>query len=135
MQSPAACQPRPPADRDRFAPTCVRFPEGRRVFPTMTVMENLQVGAHALEIDAEVQAGLEIVLRHFPILNERRGQLAGSLSGGEQQMLAIGRTLIAPPGLLPLDVPSLGLSPLLVGQFVEIIKALHRSGIGLLLVE
>ena len=70
MQSLAACQPRPRRIATASPPTCVRFPEGRRVFPTMTVMENLQVGAHALEIDAEVQAGLEIVLRHFPILNE-----------------------------------------------------------------
>jgi branched-chain amino acid transport system ATP-binding protein len=110
-------------------------PEGRHVFPMMTVMENLQVGAHTLKTASEVQAGLDIVFSHFPILNDRRSQLAGSLSGGEQQMLAIGRALITRPRLLLLDEPSLGLSPLLVRQVVEIIKALHRSGIGLLLVE
>jgi len=110
-------------------------PEGRRVFPMMTVYENLLVGAHVLEEKGKVTNGLEMVFKLFPWMKERRQQLAGSLSGGEQQMLAISRALITRPKLLLLDEPSLGLSPKLVSQVASIIQNLHRSGIAVLLVE
>ncbi len=110
-------------------------PEGRRVFPTMTVYENLLVGAHVLSTQAEVRVGLEMVFELFPWMRERRRQMAGSLSGGEQQMLAISRALITRPKLLLLDEPSLGLSPKMVAQVSSIIGELHRSGIAILLVE
>jgi branched-chain amino acid transport system ATP-binding protein len=110
-------------------------PEGRRIFPMMTVHENLLVGGHALSNRAELEAGLEAVFQFFPWMRERRRQLAGSLSGGEQQMLAISRALITRPKLLLLDEPSLGLSPRLVEQVTSIIVSLHKSGIAILLVE
>jgi branched-chain amino acid transport system ATP-binding protein len=110
-------------------------PEGRRVFPMMTVYENLLVGAHVLEEKGKVTNGLDMVFKLFPWMKERRRQLAGSLSGGEQQMLAISRALITRPKLLLLDEPSLGLSPKLVSQVASIIQNLHRSGIAVLLVE
>ena len=110
-------------------------PEGRRVFPMMTVHENLLVGAHVVEEQAEVASGLDMVFGLFPWMKERRRQLAGSLSGGEQQMLAISRALITQPKLLLLDEPSLGLSPKLVGQVASIVQGLHRSGMAILLVE
>jgi branched-chain amino acid transport system ATP-binding protein len=110
-------------------------PEGRRIFPMMTVHENLLVGGHVLSNRAELEAGLEAVFQFFPWMRERRRQLAGSLSGGEQQMLAISRALITRPKLLLLDEPSLGLSPRLVEQVTSIIVNLHKSGIAILLVE
>lgn len=110
-------------------------PEGRHVFPMMTVHENLLVGAHVLSSAADIHAGLEMVSGLFPWMKERWGQLAGSLSGGEQQMLAISRALMTRPKLLLLDEPSLGLSPKLVDQMISIINGLHKSGIAILLVE
>jgi len=110
-------------------------PEGRRVWPNMTVLENLEMGAYVRPKEKEVSEDLEDVFRHFPILSERRKQKAGSLSGGEQQMLAIGRALMARPKLLLLDEPSLGLAPIMVERTAEIIKGIHQRGTTILLVE
>lgn len=109
-------------------------PEGRRVFTQMTVAENLEMGGYT-RTDAENKETLEKVYEHFPRLKERRGQVAGTLSGGEQQMLAMGRGLMANPKLLMLDEPSMGLAPILVEQIFEIIQALHEAGTTILLVE
>ena len=110
-------------------------PEGRQIFPTLTVWENLRLGAFREGRAREVTARLEAVFQEFPVLRERPGQLGGTLSGGEQQMLAIGRALMARPRLLMLDEPSLGLAPLYVERVVEIVKALNTRGISILLVE
>ena len=110
-------------------------PEGRQIFPTLTVWENLRLGAFREGRAREVTARLEAVFQEFPVLRERAGQLGGTLSGGEQQMLAIGRALMARPRLLMLDEPSLGLAPLYVERVVEIVKALNTRGISILLVE
>ncbi len=108
-------------------------PEGRHVFPRMTVAENLEMGAFRFrKID---QADLDRVLELFPRLRERYKQLGGTLSGGEQQMLAIGRALMGKPRLLLLDEPSMGLAPLIVAQIFEIIKEINREGVTVLLVE
>lgn len=108
-------------------------PEGRRIFLQMTVMENLEMGAY---INKKVsKADFEEIFERFPRLKERRSQIAGTLSGGEQQMLAMGRALIAHPKLLMLDEPSMGLAPILVGQIFDIIKELHATGTTILLVE
>ncbi|HTR86179.1 MAG TPA: ABC transporter ATP-binding protein [Reyranella sp.] len=109
-------------------------PEGRLVFPQMTVLENLQLGAHIKERH-QVAALIERAFRLFPRLAERRGQLAGSMSGGEQQMLAIARGLMAEPKLIILDEPSLGLMPMATQEVFKLIEAVHGSGIGVLLVE
>ena len=111
-----------------------QVPEGRRIFSRMTVEENLEMGAYTRP-GAECAGALEDVYRRFPRLAERRRQIAGTLSGGEQQMLAMGRALMAKPKLLMLDEPSMGLAPLLVEQIFEIIKELHAAGTTILLVE
>ena len=113
----------------------VQVPEGRRLFPFMTVMENLLLGAHTEGARAARGQSLEQAFALFPVLAERRGQLAGSLSGGEQQMLAIGRALMARPKLLMLDEPTLGLAPLLVRKIFETVKAINQGGVTVLLVE
>ena len=109
-------------------------PEGRRVFLQMTVEENLEMGAFT-QPNTGVDADLEKVFDQFPRLKERRKQVAGTLSGGEQQMLAMGRALMSHPTLLMLDEPSMGLAPILVEQIFDIIKDLHKAGTTILLVE
>ena len=110
-------------------------PEGRELFPELTVLENLKMGAYTRSDKGEIQHSLDRVYTHFPILAERRSQLAGTLSGGEQQMLAIGRALMARPKLILLDEPSLGLAPRLVEEIFRIIRSIHESGTTVLLVE
>ena len=110
-------------------------PEGRGVFPRLTVAENLMMGAYIRNDRAEIAGDLEQVYGHFPRLRERAGQLAGTLSGGEQQMLAIGRALMGRPKLLLLDEPSMGLSPLMVQKIFEVIQAVAAQGMTILLVE
>jgi branched-chain amino acid transport system ATP-binding protein len=112
----------------------IQVPEGRRIFPNLSVIENLELGSYARGRERRVTT-LERVLGIFPRLAERRSQLAGTMSGGEQQMLAIGRGLMAEPRLLILDEPSLGLSPLLVEELFGLIGRLHAEGLSLLLVE
>ncbi len=109
-------------------------PEGRRVFQQMTVKENLEMGGYSRPKD-EIPASLEDVFMRFPRLKEREKQVAGTLSGGEQQMLAMGRALMSKPKLLMLDEPSMGLAPILVEQIFDIIKELHATGTTILLVE
>jgi branched-chain amino acid transport system ATP-binding protein len=110
-------------------------PEGRRIFPRMTVMENLQMGAVTAD-PANFEADLEKVMTLFPILNQRQGQRGGTLSGGEQQMLAIARALMSRPRLLLLDEPSLGLAPLIVKQIFEVIREINENqGVTVFLVE
>lgn len=110
-------------------------PEGRRLFPDMTVLENLKLGAYLRSNKNEIKEGIERVYIYFPVLKERKRQIAGTLSGGEQQMLAIGRALLAMPKQLLLDEPSLGLAPLIVKEIAEIIKQINSSGVSILLVE
>jgi branched-chain amino acid transport system ATP-binding protein len=119
----------------RVAQGIVQVPEGRRLFPFMTVHENLLLGAHAAQARAQQEASLDYVLRLFPVLKDRATQLAGSLSGGEQQMCAIGRALMARPRLLMLDEPTLGIAPVLVQRIFETVAAINRDGVTILLVE
>ena len=110
-------------------------PEGRHVFARMTVEENLRMGAYIIKDQKKISENLENVYSHFPRLKERSRQLAGTLSGGEQQMLATGRALMTDPKIVLMDEPSMGLSPLLVKEIFSIIQELHESGITILLVE
>ncbi|HHW41220.1 MAG TPA: ABC transporter ATP-binding protein [Syntrophomonadaceae bacterium] len=112
-----------------------QVPEGRRVFANLTVLENLEMGAYTRSDQREVRRNLESVLDRFPRLRERRNQVAGTLSGGEQQMLAIGRALMTRPRLMLLDEPSMGLAPLLVKEIFSIIQEINREGTTILLVE
>jgi len=113
----------------------VQVPEGRSILTQMTVLENLEMGAYIRKDSQAVRRDLEKILERFPRLGERKGQLGGTLSGGEQQMLAIGRALMAKPRLLLLDEPSMGLSPLLVREVFQIIREIKTAGTTLLLVE
>ena len=122
-----------PADK-LVAKGMAQVPEGRRIFLQMTVEENLEMGAYT-QPQSAVAPGLERVYAQFPRLKERRNQIAGTLSGGEQQMLAMGRALMSNPKLLMLDEPSMGLAPILVEQIFDIIKELHKAGTTILLVE
>jgi len=110
-------------------------PEGREVFPELTVMENILMGSYTRKDRRGIQEDIEAVLKQFPILRERKNQEAGHLSGGEQQMLAIGRALMSRPKLLMLDEPSLGLSPLLTKEIFNIIQNINKQGVTILLVE
>ena len=112
-----------------------QVPEGRRVFPQMTVMENLSMGAFLRKDTGAMNRDLEMVFRHFPILKEREKQAAGTLSGGEQQMLAMARALMSAPKLILMDEPSLGLSPILCMEIAKIIKDIHGEGRTIVLVE
>jgi len=111
------------------------IPEGRHVFPFLTVQENLEIGAYTKRSRAKISESLQWIYGLFPILFERRRQMAGTLSGGEQQMLAIGRGLMSRPQLLMLDEPSLGLAPLVVLKIFEMIQEINRNGLTILLVE
>lgn len=113
----------------------IQVPEGRKLFPTMTVMENLEMGAYTAAARRQRDKNLKWVFELFPRLEERSGQLAGTLSGGEQQMVAIGRSLMCCPSLLMLDEPSIGLSPLLTQKVFEVVARIKEQGVTVLLVE
>ncbi len=113
----------------------VQVPEGRKIFAPLTVRENLEMGAFTRRDRAEIQRAMETVFARFPRLQERLGQLGGTLSGGEQQMLAMGRGLMAQPQLLLLDEPSMGLAPILVEEIFDIIDKINQQGVSILLVE
>jgi branched-chain amino acid transport system ATP-binding protein len=123
----------PPQDIVRQS--IIQIPEGRKIFSRMTVTENLEMGAYTQTDRATINRDMESVFERFPRLRERRAQLGGTLSGGEQQMLAIGRGLMAHPTLLLLDEPSMGLSPILVEQIFDIIQDINGQGTSILLVE
>ena len=113
----------------------VMVPEGRGIFPKLTVLENLDMGAFYRNDKAQIQADIEFVMTLFPRLKERAKQLAGTLSGGEQQMVAMGRAILSKPKLLLLDEPSMGLAPIIVQQIFDIIQTVHKEGVTVLLVE
>ena len=110
-------------------------PEGRRVFATLTVLQNLKMGAYTRKNKTEVEESLRMVYKRFPRLEERKNQLSGTLSGGEQQMLAMGRALMSHPKIILMDEPSMGLSPIFVNEIFDIIKEVSASGTTVLLVE
>ena len=112
-----------------------QVPEGRRIFQELTVYENLMMGAYTVKDQQQFKAELDSIYERFPRLAERRNQIAGTLSGGEQQMLAMSRALMSHPKLMMLDEPSMGLAPILVDQIFDIIKELHKAGTTILLVE
>lgn len=112
-----------------------QVPEGRRIFPRLTVLENLEMGAFLCKDKKEIKERMDTVYSYFPILSERSRQSGGTLSGGEQQMLAIGRALMSGPSLLLLDEPSLGLAPMVVSKIFEIIRKINSQGVTVLLVE
>jgi len=113
----------------------VQVPEGRKIFARMSVQENLELGAYSLNDKEQIEAHMKNVFKIFPRLEERQRQLGGTLSGGEQQMLAMGRGLMANPRLLLLDEPSMGLAPILVQQIFEVIQDINQQGVSILLVE
>lgn len=110
-------------------------PEGRRIFQQLSVLENLKLGAYTRKDKSEIASTLKMVYKRFPRLEERKNQVAGTLSGGEQQMLAMGRALMSKPRIILMDEPSMGLSPLLVSEIFDIIKVINESGTTVLLVE
>jgi len=113
----------------------ILVPEGRQLFPKMTVLENLLLGGRSKRANPDSKSSFEMVYRLFPVLEQRKSQLAGTLSGGEQQMLAVGRGLMANPNILLLDEPSIGLGPKLVTEIFDVIKVLEKENIGVFLVE
>ena len=119
----------------RVAMGISQAPEGRRIFSDMTVLENLELGAFLRKDTAALKADIENVYERFPILGDRRKQLAGTLSGGEQQMLAIGRALMSRPKIMLLDEPSMGLAPMIVSSIFSIIREINKAGTTVLLVE
>ncbi|EMS71052.1 ABC transporter ATP-binding protein [Ruminiclostridium cellobioparum] len=121
--------------QDRVKMGICQVPEGRRVFSTMTVLENLELGAYLRKDKAQIGKDLKMVYQRFPILEKRKKQAAGTLSGGEQQMLAMGRALMSSPRMLFLDEPSMGLAPLFVKEIFDIIKSINQAGTTILLVE
>ena len=121
--------------RERVKMGISQVPEGRRIFSEMTVLENLELGAYLRRDRASVAKDLKMVYEHFPILSDRKKQAGGTLSGGEQQMLAIGRALMSRPQILLLDEPSMGLAPILVQEIFSIIRDINKMGTTILLVE
>lgn len=112
-----------------------QVPEGRRIFPKMSVTENLEMGAYTMKDNRQIQCKIDAMLERFPLIKDRRKQLGGTLSGGEQQMLAIARGLMADPMLMLLDEPSMGLAPVLVEEVFDVIEDINKQGTSILLVE
>ena len=110
-------------------------PEGRRIFATLTVLQNLKMGAFTRKDKSEIEDTLKLIYKRFPRLEERKNQMAGTLSGGEQQMLAMGRALMSHPKMIVMDEPSMGLSPIYVNEIFDIIRSINEDGTTVLLVE